>query len=248
MFAGALFNADETPQALAQFKGEQLEHRFALYRGNLTATWQKTLANAYPVLQMLVGEEFFGGLAQAYGRAYPSDSGDLNRFGAHFADFLSSFPHVADYPYMPDMARLEWALHRAHYAPGAQPVTAQQMAAIPPGQLEAAHLRLHPACSLLASDWNVVPLWQAHQPDASVEFPAQMQQASYGLVLRPQWKTQLLPLSAAGYDALCVLANGGDFGAALDAAFERDDNFDVGAHLQQWIEHGLIVAINPTAE
>ena len=63
-----------------------------------------------------MGDEFFDGLAHTYGKSYPSDNGDLNLFGAHFAQFLQDFEHVADYPYFPDMARLEWALHRAHYA------------------------------------------------------------------------------------------------------------------------------------
>jgi len=247
-FAGALFNADETPQALEHFKGEQLEQRFALYRGNLTATWDKSLAAAYPVIQMLVGEEFFGGLAQFYGRAYPSDSGDLNRFGAHFAEFLADFPHVADYPYLPDMARLEWTLHRAHYAASAEGISGEALSAVPPEQLEEAVLQLHPACAALAFEWNIVALWQAHQPDSGVEFPEQMQQASHALVLRPQWKTQVLPLAAADHAALSLLARGESFGAALDAAFEIDEAFDVAGRLQQWLALGLIVGINPITE
>jgi uncharacterized protein (UPF0276 family) len=246
-FAAALFDATQAPQVLVQFKGGHLDHRFALYRGNLSATWHKTLAAAYPVLQMLVGEEFFGGLAAAYGRAHPSDSGDLNRFGAHFADFLRSFPHVAEYPYLPDMAQLEWALHRAHYAPSADAITpaqlAAQMAAIAPDRLETARLSLHPACHLIASSWAVVALWQAHQPDSGVAFPDDMAQPSYGAVLRPAWKTQLLPLSHASHAALSELAAGKDFGAALDAAFDIDDNFDVAAHLQQWMDLALITSI-----
>ncbi len=243
VFAGALFDATQTSQALAKCKGEQTEHRFALYRGNLSATWQKTLAAAYPVLQMLVGAEFFGGLAQAYGRRHPSDSGDLNRFGAHFGDFLQSFPHVADYPYLPDMARLEWALHRAHYAPSADGITPAQLAAVPPEQLEAARCVLHPACRLTASDWAVVALWQAHQPDSGVAFPSDMAQPSHGLVLRPLWKTQLVPLGRASHAALSVLAEGRHFGAALDAAFALDEDFDVAVNLQQWMELALIVQI-----
>ena len=207
-FAGALFDARHTPDALAQFKGAGNDHRFALYRGNLSATWSKTLGAAYPVIQMLVGEEFFGGLAQAYGRAHPSDSGDLNRFGARFADFLRDFPHVADYPYLPDMATLEWTLHRAHYAPSADGVTAQQMAVLSPEQVEAARLQLHPACTLLASDWATIALWQAHQPGSGVAFPAELATPCHGLVTRPHWKTQVAPLGAASHAALSVLAAG----------------------------------------
>ncbi|OFA03160.1 DUF692 family multinuclear iron-containing protein [Duganella sp. HH101] len=242
-FAAGLFDAELAPAALAQFKGEHSEHRYALYRGNLSATWGKTLGAAYPVIQMLVGEEFFGGLAQAYGRAQPSDSGDLNRFGAHFADFLRAFPHVADYPYLPDMATLEWTLHRAHYAPSAEGVTAQQMAALSPQQVETARLQLHPACTLLASAWAVIPLWQAHQAEGEVAFPSELALASYGLVTRPHWKTRVLALSAASHAALSVLAADGELGAALDAAFELDEDYDFAAHLQQWIDFALIVRI-----
>ncbi|MES2347788.1 MAG: DUF692 family multinuclear iron-containing protein [Pseudomonadota bacterium] len=243
LFAGALFDARQTPQVLAQFKGEQNEHRFALYRGNLTATWDKTLAAVYPVIRQLVGEEFFGGLAQAYGRAHPSDSGDLNRFGAHFATFLRHFPHVADYPYLPDMATLEWTLHRAHYAPSAEAVTPQQMAALSPEQIETARMQLHPACTLLASDWATIALWQAHQPNSGVEFPAELALPCHGLVTRPQWKTQVLPLDAASHAALSVLAAGGEFGAALDAAFELDEAYDVAGNLRLWMDCALIVRI-----
>jgi uncharacterized protein (UPF0276 family) len=244
VFAGALFDARQTPQALAQFKGAEADHRFALYRGNLTATWNKTLASAYPVLQALVGEDFFSGLAQAYGHAHPSDSGDLNRFGVHFAEFLKHFPHVADYPYLPDMATLEWSLHRAHYAPSAEGVTAQQLAAVPPDQIETARFLLHPACRLLASDWATIPLWQAHQPDSGVPFPQQMAAASYGLVTRPHWKTTVLPLAPESHAALAALAQGNDFGAALDAAFDIDEDFNVAGNLQHWIAHALIVRID----
>ena len=245
-FANALFDVRQTPQLLASFKGEHNDHRIALYRGNLTATWNKTLASAYPVICQLVGEEFFGGLTRAYGHAHPSSSADLNRFGEHFADFLQDFPHVADYPYLPDMARLEWALHRAHYAPSADGITAQHMAAWPPEQMESARLQLHPACHLLASEWAVVTLWQAHQlrvADGNVDFPGQMARPDFGLVSRPLWKTQVLPLTRASHAALSVLAGGGTFGAALDAAFEIDDAFDVAAHLQQWLAHAVFVDV-----
>jgi uncharacterized protein (UPF0276 family) len=241
-FAGALLDASQAGPVLAQFKGEHVEHRFALYRGNMSATWSKTLAAAYPVVKMLMGEEFFGGLSQAYGRAHPSDSGDLNRFGAHFAEFLQFFPHVADYPYLPDMARLEWALHRAHYAPSAEAVTTQQLAALTPEQMEAAQLELHPAVQLIASEWAIIPLWQAHQPDSEVGFPENMATASHGLVTRAEWQAQMLPLSRASHAALSVLKEGGDFGAALDAAFDMDEDFDVAANLQLWLAHALIVS------
>lgn len=243
-FADALLQPSDGEPLVAQCRGAFRQHRLALYRGNLTSTWESALSNAYPVLRQLVGDDFFGGLARAYGRAQPSDSGDLNRFGRHLPTFLAGFPPVADLPYLPDMARLEWAMHRAHYAEDAVAVTAAGLAGLSAQRLDAARLRLHPACALLASEWDTVALWLAHQPDSGVPFPAQPRRASYGLVARPAWRPRLLALDAAGHAALRALAAGHSFGAALDAAFEIDDGFDLGAQLGRWIGHGVIVAID----
>lgn len=239
-FADGLFDPALTPQATAPLAPHaHLEHRFALYRGNLSATWHKVLAAAYPVIAQLVGEPFFEALSKAYGRAHPSESGDLNRFGAHFAVFLSGFPHVAQLPYLPDMATLEWTLHRAHYAPDAPAATAETLAAMAPDAFEQCAPGLHPACTPLALSANVVALWQAHQPEGP-PFPQDMAVPAYCVVTRPRWKTAVTPLPAASHAALAVLRDGGSFGAALDAAFDADDDFDMAGQLQCWLAAGAI--------
>ncbi|WP_071651562.1 MNIO family bufferin maturase, partial [Duganella phyllosphaerae] len=125
LFADALVAPDAAPPALSLWRPHQHnDHRLTLYRGNLAATATKALAAAYPVIAALVGHAFFGALARAYVRAQPSQDGDLNRFGAQLGDFLDDFPPAATLPYLADMARLEWAVHRAHYAADAAPVTA----------------------------------------------------------------------------------------------------------------------------
>lgn len=233
----------DTAATLPAFAGEAVPQRFSLYRGNASATWRRTLAHAYPVVLALVGEDFFGGLARAYGRQMPSDSADLNQFGARFADFLAAFPPVATLPYLPDMARLEWALHLAHYAADAQALAPESLAALHPDQLEARRFTLHPACTLLASDWQVAALWQAHQEeDGAGMFPQDLQVASWALVCRPRWKAQLLVLDAAAHAALQALQQGQVFATALDAAFELDPAFDLAAHLRQWLAHAVLAA------
>ncbi len=243
-FASALFDAELEQPAMALFRGEASGERFGLYRGNLTASWDKVLSGAYPVLRMLVGEEFFSALARAYGMAHPSDNNDLNRFGAHFSSFLAEFPHVADYPYMPDMARLEWTLHRAHYSADGPVLDAATLAAVAPDVLEQAHFRLHPACALFAGNWAVPALWQAHQDGAEPAFPAQMAAPSYAVIARPAWKCSVHELSPAAHAALCALGEGASFGQALDLAFDLDPQFDIAGHLRQWLALGILSAID----
>ena len=241
-FADALVDMKQTAGAVTLFRGALVEERLGLYRGNLNATWRRVLGQAYPVLLALVGEEFFAGLAREYGRRYPSQDADLNRFGDGFGDFLTSFPPAAQLPYLPDMARLEWALHLAHYAPDAPGLAAQALASLAPEQLEACRFSLHPACALIRSDWQVVALWQAHQQENAL-FPQQMAGASHALVCRPQWQAQVLAQDAAAHAALQLLMQGKSFGAALDAAFEIDADFDLGGQLRLWLEHAVLTAM-----
>ena len=237
-FARALFDANAESHVLAHLRSGGAE-RFGLYRGNLTVTWDKVLSAAYPVIRQLVGAEFFTALSRAYGMANPSTDADLNNFGAGFATFLAGFEHVAEYPYLPDMARFEWSLHRTHFAPDADAVTAAQLGSLDPARFELARARLHPACTLFSSGWAIIPLWQAHQPDSAIGFPEDMARPSFGLVARPRWKSEAAAIPAAAHAALKVLESGGNFGAALDAAYAIDDDFDVTAHLAQWIALGV---------
>ena len=245
-FAAALLDRRDDAAALRQCQGPAAAERLGLYRGSLRANWERTLGHVYPVVLALVGAQFFAGLAHAYARAYPSDSADLNQFGARFADFLAVFPHVAALPYLPDMARLEWALHLAHYAPDAQGVAPEVLAAMPPEQLEASRWAWPAACALLASQWQVPALWLAHQEgEGQGIFPQDMHVASYALVCRPRWKAQLLVLNDAAHAALALLQQGQPFGAALDAAFERDEAFDLAGQLRLWLEHAVLVPALP---
>ena len=243
-FAAALFDRGQMGRALHRVRGEAVEHRLSLYRGNQFATWERTLAGAYPVLQMLVGDEFFGGLSREFGIAVPSGNADLNEFGAGFADFLAGFPHVHEYPYFPDMARLEWALHRAHYAESSDAVAPSAVMALPPERLSRARFRLHPACALFASQWAVVQVWLAHQSDHDLEFPSSIHQESHALVLRPGWWAQVVPLAPSSHAALAKLATGGDFGSAVRAASEMDEAFDADGELQRWLDMRLFTQVD----
>ena len=244
IFGSALLGAtDETP-LLARLAGAVPSRRLAIYRSNLSAHWDRALSSAYPVVRQLVGPEFFTALARAYGKAHPSQDADLNRFGAALADFLAHFEHVADLPYLPDMARLEWSLHLARYAPDAAALAAPALASMTAAQFEASRPLLHPACALHASNWATVPLWLAHQPGGP-PFPTQMGSASHALIARPQWTVELVPLSPAAYAALAALAGGARFGHALDAAFDIDARCDVGALLKHWLELGVFAGLAP---
>jgi hypothetical protein len=240
-FGAALFDATQADALAPLLKGAP--HRLGIYRGNLGGHWSRALASSYPVLRQLVGDAFFDALARVYGRAHPSLDPDLNRFGATLPDFLAGFEPAAALPYAPDLAHLEWLVHEASYAPDADSfASAPRFDDLTPEAFEAARARLHPSLRLFASRWAAPALWHAHQaPDAV--FPVEMEEAGYALVVRPRWQVEVKEISEAEHAALACLADGESFGAALDAAFALEEDFDVGARLRAWVEDGVLLAL-----
>src|ERR1700744_2459284 len=237
LFADALQSSTELQSVLEHFAGAGDSHarKLALYRGNLHATWGKALENAYPVLKTLVGDDFFTGLAIFYGKAIPSQAGDLTHFGERLGEFLQTFAPAADYPYFSDLASLEWALHRAYYARDVVPWSIDQWMKVDSEQLLDATIQVHPACALVSSAYAITRIWQAHQGDGGVALPGDVNQPSHGLVVRERWRPTVLEITPAAYAFFERLMAGRPLGDALDEAFAVDPLFDFAGQWRTWI-------------
>jgi hypothetical protein len=238
-FAAALLTASAAPMAdLVAAPAARL----AVYRNNLAASWGRALRNTYPVIAQLVGDAFFTALCHEYGLGYATEDADLNAFGSRFADFLAAFPHVAELPYLPDMARLEWLVHRTHYAARTPVLDAAALGGMTPEDFAGSTLPLNAAATPFASAWAVVPLWQAHQEDGTVAFPGAMAHGSHALVHRTGWRVDVMPLDGAAHAMLMQLKSGTSVAAALDAALATDAAFDLTPWLAQWLACGAFAA------
>lgn len=242
-FAAALADPDAAPALVPALAGRDARalDRVALYRGNVNAAWEKALANAYPVVRALVGDEFFGGLARAYARTHPSVSGDLNRFGSRFAEFIDAFEHAQSLPYLGDVAALEWSVHVAHYAADAVPLSRERIAALPPDELLAARFALHPACAWLRSPYPIASIWLAHQPQAAVALPDSLDRRELVLVVRPRWRVEVLLTSPGELAALARLREGVDVEGAITAGLRAEPGFAFPKALVRWLDYAVLV-------
>jgi len=244
-FGTTLLDGSPAPALLLALRdrGAQALDRLILYRGNLHTAWEKALANAFPVVRALVGEEFFGGLARAYGRACPSTSGDLNRFGASFAGFVSAFEPAQALPYLCDVVALEWAVHCAHCAPDAAALLRERMAVISPHVLLTSRFALHPACGWIESRFPIASIWRAHQPAAAIELPESLDRGECALIVRADWRAEVVESSAAEIAALEQLRAGVDMDGAIGAAMAADSGFDFAKTMLRWLDLAIVVDI-----
>ena len=196
---------------LASIRGATpLPASLARYREQAFAGWHAALADAYPVVARLVGPAFFAEAARAYAEAFPSSSGDLHRYGADFAAFLAGYPHAAALPWLRDMARLEWALHRAQFAADAAAFDAGALAAVPAERQGDIVLVPAPAVAVLRSEWPLVAWWEANQEPRDGT-PDEGAAATAGvLVARSEGVPRPHPLDAAEAIALEAWSAGAD--------------------------------------
>jgi hypothetical protein len=208
--------------------------RIAVYRGNLQHNFREALRAVHPVVDRLVGERFFDHAADRYMRAHPSASGDIHGFGAHFADFLATFEPAAGLAYLPDVARLEWAMHEVFHAAAPPPFPLERLAAVPPAGHAALRFVASPACRLLASPWPVHHLWAMYQPGAAWDESFDLHAGGVKLLVRRSgFEIELEALPAAEFAMLSRLAAGHALGAALEAVRAMASDFDLGAFLQR---------------
>lgn len=222
-FALALLDADSpVPAGLVAWNGSALAHRFAVYRNNVVAGLTDVLAEVFPVVRRLVGDEFFRAMARSYLCEHPPRSPVMAEYGADFADWLASFEPAAGLPCLADMARFERARVRACHAADAAPLPASALSAAlaDAATLPARRLALHPSLSVLISRHAVVSLWAAHQqPDDGAIAAVALERPEAALVLRdPDDEVLVLPVTAADAAFAQALQDGEPLGAAVAAA------------------------------
>src|SRR5262245_28731690 len=218
------------PRLLAEIvdDGPGARARLDIYRHHVLTTLTGVLTSAYPVVRRLVDPRFFAYAADCYIRGELPEGPCLHEYGASFPAFLAGFPPCRDLGYLPDVARLEWALHAARHADEAPPLEPSRMAAIPPERTPSLALVVNPSLAYLESPWPIDEIWRANQPErdpASVDLAAggarlEVRRRADGVVFRA-----LDPPTFAFRQAL---ARGATLTEAAELAFERQGDFPLG--------------------
>lgn len=218
------------------------ERCFEVYRNNTFANLTEALRAVYPVIERLVGAEFFAHAARRYVRDTPSTSGNLHRFGASFPEFLAALPACGELVYLPDTARLEWLMHEAFHAADHASLDLARLAAVPPDRYDALCFCLHPACRLLTSPYPVHRIWQVNQTDAAETAAVDLADGGvHLLVARPVASVEIEVVAGAEFAALAALARGETLGAAFEEAEHADAGFDAGQFLRRRVAARTLV-------
>lgn len=212
----------------------------AFYRRSVRANQAAALRATYPVVVRLVGDAFFDECARLYAIAEPSASGDLHLFGARFAEFLARYAPASTVPFLPDVARLEWAVHECAHAADTPPFDFAALAAVPPDSHGRLRVRLAPAVRWISSDHPVAAFWEANQAGCDGT-PARQAGADHVLVSRAGAGVCVERIEPVALRLLERFAAGESLDAAVGEAGREADALP--ALLSRWTAAGVIAAL-----
>src|SRR5438876_7559091 len=116
-FADALLDAGRPiPHGIIAHNIAVPARRFAVYRNNVVAGLVKALRTNFPVVEKIVGDEFFAAMARVFVTQQPPRAPLLAIYGEAFPAFVAAFEPARELPYLADVARLEAARTRAYHA------------------------------------------------------------------------------------------------------------------------------------
>lgn len=231
-FHAALWRATP-PDGLAAPDPSEVARRFSVYRNNVHHGLARALAARFPVVERLVGAEFFTAMAREFLAAFPPETPVLLSWGKAFPAFLEAFPPLAALPWIGDVARLELARGRAYHARDAAPADPAALAVAHPERLR---LVLHPSVELFSSAYPAVRIWDAHQPGAVPGTPVGAGSDLALIARASDFSVMVSSVDAGTHRVLSRLSAGLPLGEAAG-----DD--DPTAALALLLRDGLIVAI-----
>lgn len=228
------------PAGLIDDKGDPAGRRFNVYRNNVTTSLMDALTEGFPVICKLLGEANFRNLAREYQASHPPKSPLMMYYGAEFPDFLDGFTPLAKYPYLKDVARLEYAMRLSYHSADAAPIDPTILGELTESRLLASTVDFAPSMQVVSSRYPMLGIWRFNTID---EAPQPAPKSESALITRAEFDPEPVEISNADVEMISALKSGRPLSAALTNAQAIDPNHDFGRILGQLLTGNAITKI-----
>lgn len=140
----------------------------SVYCNNHRISLTTALAATFPTVAALIGPDSMAHLAAGFLGAAPPGQPCVAEYGADFPAYLASAMLGCGPAYLPDIARLDWALNWARIAPEGEVVSIEDLLARGVADLGSLCFSVHPSLTLLSSDHPLGRIYRAaYRPEAA---------------------------------------------------------------------------------
>jgi len=242
--AAALLTGETGPAALLiASDGIPPDDRLRIHRNTMLTVLINALSLSYPAVEALVGVDFFAQVARGFILDHPPQAALLTGYGGSFHEFIANYSQLRGQPYLPDVARLEWAVEMTARKPEAG--NAPSLADVDIG---GTRLALVPSLITLATGYHVEPIWRAaleNDGDTLSSVDSDPKTTNYAI-----WRAgdgaaiSVLGVGSAAF--LEELIAGGDAESAVNAAATADLGGDPVAAITAEILPAGFAQLTPT--
>ncbi len=213
------------------------------------------LREDFGALARALGPAAFHDLVKTYLMMHPPTQPSLRHAGAHLAEHLSTEPFEGIFsrrcPYAADLARLEWAMTEAFYAPDSPVLAREDLAAEAPGGFGGFCFEPVPSLRLLACAWPVQRVRARFDREvgetAWVQAPALVAEPTYLRVSRLDERARYRAIPGLEFEALAAARAGEPFAALCDrlasAVGDAEAAQEAAALLSSWVSDGVLARL-----
>lgn len=200
------------------------ERRVDIYRNNVQQSLIEALEASFPVIRALVGAEAFVTLASLFIRSQPPKSPYLVEYGDRFSDFLETRVELSDYPFLAEVAKVEYQLLRSTHAADEVAINDQLVAlANDPDRLFASRFKFAAPTALMPLRYASATLWLAHQKSAPNLSGLDVNRSEWLLISRPSFRVEIDLLDSDEFQFIAQLISGATIAKALALVAEGFD-------------------------
>ncbi|MFC3068236.1 HvfC/BufC N-terminal domain-containing protein [Phenylobacterium soli] len=226
-------------------RGADGEARVSVYRNTVAKGCADALAAQFPTVERVVGEAWMRQAGVIFARAHPPSRPSLHAYGEAFPDWLAGFAPAREMPFLPDLARIDWAWTCAEFAADARPLAPAALADLAAEDFASHRAEPHPAAGALWFDCAIPSLWRALQGEAAPD-GADLEAEPQGLLLtRPSFEveTRVLGRGAVAFFAAC--RQGASLALAAEAALEAQPDLPLATTFAELIAAGAFSRLLP---
>lgn len=222
------------------------EADLSVYPTALLANASRALAITYPTVASLLGDEAFWVLVSRYVKHCPNSQSDWGHWGRSLPAWLTQQTELDAFPYLPDVAKLDWLCHISERAKDGQ-TDVVSLLGLGSQPLNQVFVRLADDVQIMSSIYPVAQIWLGHHaPEADrarwlsqANEPLPDGQPQYLLIHRSPWRATPSLISRGTHTFLSAVLSGLTLDRCLDLAAPFD--FDFVHWLPEALQQGLVL-------
>lgn len=212
-----------------------------IYRTNIFESLSSVLGETYCHVKNFLGDDYFYHIAKEFVKKFPPQKPHLFSYGETFQDFLKEKKELEKWPYVSELAEIEWLSHISYYSANLTKLTPQKLSTIAETDYPSLKFTFCPSVFLKASTHPLYQLWAyTKSADESYEKKEISFKPEHILIYRRDFKINISEITEAMFCFLSSLKQEKTLTESLEEAQNKDLKFDLQTAILFCLKNELI--------